>query len=89
MARRLILASASPRRRELLSLLRLPFDVYRSQADELDLPPANDEVFDRAPERLVERLAYEKAWDVFDQIRFGQITLSTPLHENCVPVVGS
>src|SRR6266516_4871826 len=74
MARRLILASSSPRRKELLSLLRLPFEIYPSQVDESRIATGDaDEVIERTPERLAERLAYEKAWDVFDQIRFGQI----------------
>src|SRR5438309_2002712 len=57
MARRLILASASPRRRELLALLRLPFEVYASHVDESQAESVDSEVIDQAPERLAERLA--------------------------------
>lgn len=51
---RLILASASPRRRELLSLFELDFDVEPAHIDES--PAANE-----APEAHVRRLAREKA----------------------------
>lgn len=51
---RLTLASASPRRRELLALLGLPFDVLPSDVDESLLP--NEE-----PRAYVERLARDKA----------------------------
>jgi septum formation protein len=51
---RLVLASGSPRRRELLALLGLPFDV---------VPPDVDESVrhGEAPARLVRRLALDKA----------------------------
>jgi septum formation protein len=51
---RLLLASTSPYRRELLARLRLPFDVDRPQVDETPLPG-------EAPTALVERLALAKA----------------------------
>jgi len=51
---RLILASASPRRRELLSLLRIPFDVRPADIDEELAPNAK-------PEIEVRRLARAKA----------------------------
>ena len=54
---RLILASTSIYRRELLSRLRLPFDVERPGTDETALP-------DEAPEALASRLARAKASDV-------------------------
>lgn len=50
----IILASGSPRRRELLSLLGLPFEVITSEADE-STPP------DWTPERIVRSLALRKA----------------------------
>lgn len=53
-SRRIILASGSPRRRELLSLLGLPFEVVTSDTDE-STPP------DWAPERIVRSLAQRKA----------------------------
>jgi septum formation protein len=51
---RLLLASASPRRRELLALLDRPFEVVAADVDETPRP-------DESPESLVERLALEKA----------------------------
>ena len=50
----LILASTSPRRRELLTLLGLPFEVVAPDFEEHPLP-------DLAPEQQVERFAREKA----------------------------
>lgn len=52
--RRLVLASTSPYRRELLSRLGLPFEVARPDADESPLPG-------EAPEALALRLAELKA----------------------------
>jgi septum formation protein len=51
---KLILASASPRRRELLSSIRLPFDVVPS-----DVPEIHEE--GEAPEEYVARLSRDKA----------------------------
>ncbi|WP_339243287.1 Maf family protein [Paenibacillus sp. FSL F4-0243] len=50
----IILASGSPRRRELLSLLGLPFEVITSEADE-STPP------ELTPEQIVRSLALRKA----------------------------
>lgn len=58
MSRRLILASASPRRRELLALLGLPFEVVPSAVEEDSQPPVSPPEFARA-------LAKEKALDVW------------------------
>ncbi|OWA33231.1 septum formation protein Maf [Saccharibacillus sp. O16] len=55
----LILASGSPRRRELLSLLNLPFDVRPSDADERTPE-------DWEPEKIVTELALRKARVVID-----------------------
>lgn len=52
--RRLLLASGSPYRRELLSRLQLPFDYRAPEIDETARP-------DELPEELVRRLAREKA----------------------------
>ncbi len=58
--KRLILASASPRRYELLSLTLLPFETYPSTLEEkMDLS--------LTPSRLVESLAEQKAADIFTQ----------------------
>src|SRR5438876_7879606 len=51
---RLILASASPRRRHLLGVLGLPFEVVVADVDETPLA-------DEAPEALASRLAQSKA----------------------------
>jgi septum formation protein len=51
---RLLLASASPRRRELLALLDRPFEVVAADVDETPRPG-------EPPESLVERLALAKA----------------------------
>src|SRR2546423_11177081 len=68
MRRRLILASASPRRRELLSLLGLPFEVVTSSVDE-----DSDAVLMREgvrastiqPDRRAAALAWEKSLNVW------------------------
>ena len=49
-----ILASASPRRRQWMEALRIPFEVRVPEADETPLPG-------EAPEAMVERLARAKA----------------------------
>lgn len=54
MSQKLILASTSPYRRELLGRLGLPFDVANPQTDETPLPGEN-------PEQLALRLAEAKA----------------------------
>lgn len=52
--RRIILASTSPRRQELIASLRIPFEIMPSEADE-DTPQG------WSPERIVESLALRKA----------------------------
>lgn len=56
---RLLLASTSPRRRELLGLLGLPFEVVPSRFDESALPPDG-----LTPPEYVTRLAAGKASEV-------------------------
>lgn len=56
---RLILASTSPRRRELLGLLGLPFEVVASRYDEAALAPGG-----LTPPEYVTRLALGKASEV-------------------------
>lgn len=56
---RLVLASTSPRRRELLGLLGLPFEVETSRFDETLLSPDG-----LAPSEYVRRLAAGKALEV-------------------------
>lgn len=57
----LVLASASPRRKELLSRLGIEFTVRVADIDET--PLANE-----SPQHMTERLAHAKARAVFDQI---------------------
>ncbi len=59
MTPRLLLASTSPRRRELLGLLGLPFDVIASRYDEDSLSPDG-----LTPPDYVTRLAHGKASEV-------------------------
>jgi septum formation protein len=59
MARRLVLASTSPYRRELLERLRIPFETVAPRADESALPG-------EAPEATALRLAEAKARAVAD-----------------------
>ena len=60
MHQKLILASTSPYRRELLSRLGLPFEVANPETDETPLP-------DEAPQALALRLAEAKARAVADR----------------------
>ncbi|MBY0395454.1 MAG: Maf family protein [Thermoleophilia bacterium] len=63
-ARRLVLASASPRRREILGAAGLQFVIEPSTIDETPHPG-------EAPAALVERLAREKALDVAGSLAAG------------------
>jgi len=59
--KRIVLASNSPRRRELLENLRIPFIVMRCDIEE--------KVFeDETPEQIVMALAFEKAYEVSKKI---------------------
>ena len=58
---KLVLASASPRRRELLQQLGLPFDVVVSDADETILP-------DEVAADYVQRVALAKGLDVAESL---------------------
>jgi len=57
---KLILASSSPYRRELLERLKIPFEVIAPEVDETPRPG-------EMPEKLVERLAIEKAQKIAGQ----------------------
>lgn len=59
---RIILASNSPRRKELLHQIFSEFDVIKSNFDE-------DEVKEKDPEKLVQILSLKKAEEVFDRIQ--------------------
>jgi septum formation protein len=65
----LILASGSPRRRELLAELGLPFEVRTAAVDETPQPG-------ETPEALVRRLSREKALAVAVQVAPGSIILA-------------
>jgi septum formation protein len=60
MNQKIILASTSPYRRELLARLQLPFEVANPATDESPLP-------DESPENLARRLSQAKARAVADQ----------------------
>jgi septum formation protein len=59
---KLILASSSPYRRELLERLKIPFEVMAPEVDETPHPG-------ETPEKLVERLAIEKAQKIAGKTR--------------------
>lgn len=62
---KIILASASPRRRELLQQIGLEFEVRVSNADE--------QVKGYTPGRTVEKIAQQKAHAVFDELQVEEI----------------
>lgn len=53
----IILASGSPRRKEILENMNLKFDIIKSSIEEIMIE-------NEKPEDLVKRLSYEKAYDV-------------------------
>lgn len=57
---RIVLASASPRRKELLGLLGLEFEIIVSDVEEV--------VTETTPNRVVEELSLQKAEDVFKRL---------------------
>ncbi|CAM3470463.1 MULTISPECIES: Maf family protein [Paenibacillus] len=63
--RRIILASTSPRRQELIASLRIPFDIVPSEANE-DTPA------EWSPDRIVESLALRKAEAVHRKLNTDQ-----------------
>ena len=62
---KIILASASPRRRELLAQIGLEFEVKVSNVEE--------HITSKIPGRIVEQLARQKAHAVFDEIQVQEI----------------
>lgn len=54
---KIVLASGSPRRKEILENMNLKFDIIKSEIEETT-------VENESPENLVKRLSYEKAHDV-------------------------
>ena len=80
MIERIILASASPRRKEILDMLKIPFEVIPSEADEnidLELPP----------EKYVESLAYAKCAEVRKRLEKRGEDLSRTLIIGCDTIV--
>jgi len=62
----LVLASGSPRRKELLASLGIPFEIRVSDADETIPPGAN-------PVEIVQELAYKKAQAVANTVSHGLV----------------
>lgn len=70
MNKKIILASASPRRKELLQSIGLEFEIIPSQVDEnIENEPFSTE--------LIENLAAEKAQDVANKIKFPAIVIGS------------
>ena len=67
--RRLVLASRSPRRRELLALLGVPFDVRPPDVDETPLPG-------ESPLAMVGRLAFDKALAALGRVAAGAVVVA-------------
>lgn len=63
----MILASASPRRRELLAQIGLPFEVIPSTGEEVRTS--------ELPEKLVEELSYQKAMEVAKRVEEGRLVI--------------
>lgn len=80
MIERIILASASPRRKEILQMLKIPFEIIPSEADEdidLEMPP----------EKYVSELAYAKCTEVRKRLEKQGADLSRTLIIGCDTVV--
>src|SRR4249920_1607170 len=69
MAQLLVLASQSPRRKELLEVLGIPFSVVVSTADETVQPG-------ESPEDYVSRVARAKGLEVAARVSNGSVVLS-------------
>lgn len=65
---RIVLASSSPRRRELLAAMGVPFEVVTSDVDERTIPADH-------PRTFAIRAAYAKAHDVAQRIEGGTLVL--------------
>lgn len=77
---RIVLASASPRRKEILEMLKIPFEVIPSEADEnieMEIPP----------EKYVEELAYAKCTEVKNRLEKNGEDLSRTLIIGCDTIV--
>ncbi len=65
--RNIILASSSPRRKDLLKQIKLPFEIIPSDIDE------NISELTGTPAEKAEQLAYEKASDVANKVQKGLV----------------
>ncbi len=65
--RNIILASSSPRRKDLLKQIKLPFEIIPSEIDE------NISELTGTPEEKAEQLAYQKASDVANKLQKGLV----------------
>ena len=61
MVEKIILASSSPRRKEILEMLKIPFTVMPSDASE-------DVETEMLPSELVSELAYRKCMDIKEKL---------------------
>lgn len=80
MVERIILASASPRRKEILETLKIPFEVIPSEADEsidVEMPP----------DKYVAELAVQKCTEVKESLEKAGEDLSRTLIIGCDTVV--
>ncbi|MGE0407386.1 MAG: nucleoside triphosphate pyrophosphatase [Candidatus Korobacteraceae bacterium] len=77
----LVLASASPRRQELLRNAAIPFTVYPANVPEIRLPG-------EAPRAFAERLAREKASEVRERLRSKEQCPAAVLGADTIVVVG-
>ena len=80
MIERIILASASPRRKEILQMLKIPFEIIPSEADE-------DIDMEMPPEKYVSELAYAKCTEVRKRLEKQGADLSRTLIIGCDTVV--
>lgn len=80
--KKIILASQSPRRRELLAQIGLSYQVIPSTVEET--------VTEKNPERVVQELSRQKALDVAQKIRSGSIQLGEARDEGAeILVIGA
>ncbi len=65
--RNIVLASSSPRRKDLLRQIKLPFEIIPSEIDE------NISELTGTPAQKAEQLAYQKAKDVSNRVKSGLV----------------
>ena len=80
MVEKIILASSSPRRKEILEMLKIPFTVMPSDASE-------DTETEMAPSELVSELAYRKCMDIKEKLEKSGEDISRTLIIGCDTVV--